>query len=288
MARRKPISWPRSKRIDPTCDSTWIAEVNGEWILRTTFVVSDCPMQDADVTLRVARDGSVSEVARTLQPKTGGCAGRRPEGLAPARTLSSSPVGDYFATMAHLEAASVHAFRILRDELVEHAAPQTLVARAERAMRDEVRHAAVMARLAKRYGADVAPVVVESRSGRSLEEIALENAREGCVRELYGALEATWQATSVAEPALARIMTTIARDETRHAELSLDVADWLESVLDDEANARVASARAAAFRELAAELSIGRSHDLGDVGLPNRTEAMTLVERLESALSIAA
>lgn len=275
-------------RYEPTCDSTWIAEVDGSWILRTSFMVSDCPFQYADVVIRISRDGTVTEVQRTLRAETGGCAGRRPEGLVPAMASAPSAVGSWFARMAHLEAASVHAFRILRDELTLHGAPRALVARAERAMRDEVRHAAMMARFARRHGAAVAPVVVAPNSRRSLEEMALENAREGCVRELYGALEASWQAVSATDPELARTMKTIADDETRHAELSLDVAAWLSTKLDAAANARVDLARVEAFRELAAEVAHGRSSDLERVGLPNATEAMFLVEHLESALAAAA
>ena len=42
-----------------------------------------------------------------------GITGRRPLGLAPARLRAQTPLGDYFASMAHLEAASVRAFRDL-------------------------------------------------------------------------------------------------------------------------------------------------------------------------------
>ncbi|AKV01361.1 putative lipoprotein [Labilithrix luteola] len=278
----------RQGSYQPTCDSPWIAEVDGSWILRASRIVKDCPIQYADVVLRIGRDGTVSEVERTLRAETNSCAGRRPEGLVPAMASASSVVGSWFATMAHLEAASVHAFRVLRDELVQHGAPKTLVARAERAMRDEVRHAAMMGRFARRHGAAVAAVVVAPHAHRSLEEMALENAREGCVRELYGALEASWQAASATDPELAQTMKTIADDETRHAELSLDVAEWLSTKLDAVANARIAAVRIAAFRELADEVARGRSSDLERVGLPNAAEAAFLVERLESALAVAA
>lgn len=278
----------KATSYQPTCDSPWIAEVDGSWLLRASRIVNDCPIQYADVVIRIGRDGTITEIERTLRSETGGCAGRRPEGLVPAMASAPSAVGSWFATMAHLEAASVHAFRILRDELVQHGAPKTLVARAERAMRDEVRHAAMMARFAKGHGATIAPVVVVPHARRSLEEMALENAREGCVRELYGALEASWQAASVSDPELARTMKTIADDETRHAELSLDVAAWLSTKLDAAANARIAAVRIDAFRELAVEVARGRSIDLERVGLPNAVEATFLVEHLESALAAAA
>lgn len=42
-----------------------------------------------------------------------GITGRRPLGLRPPRSMRRTPVGDYFAKMAHLESASVRAFRDL-------------------------------------------------------------------------------------------------------------------------------------------------------------------------------
>lgn len=270
-----------------TCDTGWVASAQGGWVLRTVFLVSDCPMQYADVALLVQPDGSVKELERKLRAETGGCAGRRPEGLVPALPSSAaSEVGRHLAMLAHLEAASVHAFRVVREELIHHGAPSALVAAASRALRDEVRHAAMMKRLAHRYGAEVSPARVEERPLRSLEAMALENAREGCVRELYGALEATWQAEAAEDEAIARAMRRIARDETRHAELSLAIAEWLSDRLDEDANARVAAAEREAFAELEGELAARRSAALTTLaGLPSAEQSCVLVRRLELALA---
>lgn len=65
--------------------------------------------------------------------------GRTPAGLAPARHAPApSPLGGWFAAAAHLEAASVHAFEQLHDELAAHGAPARLRRAARRARRDEV------------------------------------------------------------------------------------------------------------------------------------------------------
>lgn len=270
-----------------TCETGWIASTRAGWVLRTVFMVHDCPIQYADVALLVHPDGSVEELDRKLGPETGACAGRRPEGLRAADPMvSATAAGRHLATLAHLEAASVHAFRVLRDELSQHGAPRALVSAASRAMRDEIRHAASMTRLARRYGAEVSPARVERRPLRSLEALALENAREGCVRELYGALEASFQAEAAADPEIAWVMRGIARDETRHAELSLAVREWLAAQLDDVTNARVERARREAFVELSRELSVDRDASLRTrLGVPTTPEAQALVRRLERALA---
>src|SRR5580700_10937595 len=72
-------------------------------------------------------------------------AGRRAEGTAPAPAMGETP-GSFLAHCAYLEAESVHAFRRLARELAAHAAPARLVARAERAAQEEVRHARAMSR----------------------------------------------------------------------------------------------------------------------------------------------
>src|SRR5262249_52115440 len=73
--------------------------------------------------------------------------GRRPLGLRAARTPRSNPVGDYFASMAHLESASVRAFRDLERWLVALGAPPSLSRAARRAQHDERRHARAAARI---------------------------------------------------------------------------------------------------------------------------------------------
>ena len=141
--------------------------------------------------------------------------GRRPEGYVLASGATTSSLGDYFAVVAELEAASIDAFLILRDDLIQHGAPKNLVAGAERAARDEVRHARMTARVAKRNGATPkAPSATPRRSERSLEEIAIENAIEGCVRETYGAVTAMWQAERAEDPSVRALMKRIAVDET--------------------------------------------------------------------------
>jgi hypothetical protein len=56
--------------------------------------------------------------------------GRRPAGYRTMRAPTN--IGEYFANMARLEAASVFAFERLHDELEQMNAPQRLIARVRR------------------------------------------------------------------------------------------------------------------------------------------------------------
>jgi hypothetical protein len=218
-----------------------------------------------------------------------GCLGRRPPGLRnPERpkTGARSRVGEYLARAAYLEAASVDAFRILERELVSYGAPKRMLRSARRAARDEVRHARMTSALARRYGgAASTPARLERRGPRSLESMALENAVEGCVRETYGALLGMWQATAAQDPVVRAAMKRIARDETRHAELSWEVARWIERKLDRPARERVRAARRAAIERLAEEVASEPSVDLArPLGLPHAREAAELLSGLDRAL----
>ena len=218
-----------------------------------------------------------------------GGGGRRPNGLAaPARAESPSAVAAYFALLAHEEAASVHAFARLHAELREHGAPDDLVAGAARSITDETRHARVMARQARRRGArHVAVPRVRRQRARSLESLARENAVEGCVRETYGALLLCWQAEHAAEPELRRVFARIAADETRHAALSWEVAQWAEHQLDARARARVASARRRALRTLSATIEAREPCAFdGAIGQPGRGAARALLQGLAVQLGL--
>jgi hypothetical protein len=149
-------------------------------------------------------------------------AGRRPEGLRRPRKRSATcaTVGEYLARAAYLEQASVHAFDRLERELRAHRAPESLGETARRSAKDEVRHADAMRRLATFHGGKPESPRVGRSGIRSLERVARENVVEGCVRETYGALLATWQAAHATDAAIRRCFSRIAADETRHAALA--------------------------------------------------------------------
>jgi len=170
--------------------------------------------------------------------------GRRFDGL------EDVACGEDFARAAWLEAASIHAFRRLARELRAHRAPEELVTAARSAAKDEARHARLMTRLAKRFGAKVPRVAYEDRGVRDLESVARENAVEACVGETFGALLAEWHASHARDAEVRDVMRAIAPDELRHAALGWAVDAWAKTRLSDEANDRVRTARDEAARNL--------------------------------------
>jgi hypothetical protein len=212
--------------------------------------------------------------------------GRRPAGLAPlSREVQVSAIGSYFARMAHLEAASVPAFGRMRGELESLGAPRSLLARVDRAVRDERRHARVIDRVARRFGARVQPPRVRRFRERSVEAMARENAIEGCVRETFGALVAVWQAEHATDGDVKRTMARIAVDETEHAALSWAVARFFEAKLSPRNRKGIERARSRAIAQLHAELSNDPHPDVvAHAGLPRASDALRLLEDLAAAL----
>lgn len=216
--------------------------------------------------------------------------GRRPAGLVDeGDALDEHTVGAHLAELARMEAASVRAFTALRDELALHDAPPRLVHAATRAAQDEVRHARQMARLARLHGSAPRRAVVRKVAPRALEEVALENAVEGCVHETWGAFVASWQARSARSPRLRSVLRGVARDESRHADLAWAVAAWAEPKLDREARARVTNSRRAALDRLrAVEREVPRHPALvHELGYPCSAHAATLVEAFSNEVSAA-
>jgi hypothetical protein len=215
-----------------------------------------------------------------------GClTGRRPAGLVDTSRAERETLGDYFAEIAFLEAASVDAFRVLARELRHHKAPDSLVRAARRAASDEVRHARMATTLARRAGVTPRAPRIEPRSVRTLEAIAIENAAEGCVRETFGALLATHQARAATSADLRRTFARIAKDETRHAALAWRVARWLDGRLDRGARLRVRAARrVAAERLVRAARAESRQPWSDSVGLPGSRLAVKMADGMHAAL----
>ncbi len=211
--------------------------------------------------------------------------GRRPEGLAYERCEGPDEGARFLAELAHHEAASVDAFERLTSELEAHRAPARLRTASRRAARDEVRHTRWMKKLALCAGARVPPVRIEPARVRSLEEVAVENAVEGCVRETFGAAVALIQAERAGDARVRRAMRRIARDETRHAELSWAVARWIDARLDAAARLRVREARAGAVEALAHEVAREPDASLtGPLGVPSASQARALLDGLQATL----
>jgi hypothetical protein len=213
--------------------------------------------------------------------------GRRPQGLTAARASfgGATETARFLAETAYLEAASVGAFERLARELRAHGAPRRLCDASRRAARDEIRHARVTKELAERAGGTVPQARVEPRSVRSLEEIAIENAVEGCVRETFGAAIGMMQAAQAGDLHVRRAMKPIARDEARHAQLAWAVAAWLEKKLDAQGRARVREAQASAVEALMREAGFEPDATLiQPLGIPNAAQARVALGKLQASL----
>ncbi|RKH52950.1 ferritin-like domain-containing protein [Corallococcus llansteffanensis] len=238
--------------------------------------------------VRVSASGEVRELeVHVLEKGDPNCAiGRRPVGLQVAGACEGTDaLGRYFAEAAHLEAASVHAFLRLREELALHGADAGLQDAAQRSAMDEVMHTDVTDRLARRFGATPQRPVVAARPLRPLSEVAMDNAVEGCVRETYGALVAHYQALHAQDAEVREAMVRIAEDETRHAGLSWDIDQWARPRLSAPEREALREAQRQAVALLRAEVAMPLDTGLvTEAGLPTPEVALSLLDTLEQEL----
>lgn len=264
---RTPTCCPQGRGNQP-CPPSYKTKVPGtRQLVEHASVRADGTVTKSVVTWYLAED----------EPEMRHACGRRPEGLrfAGRASTDTDEIGAQLAAMAELEAASVPAFERLARELAMHGAPDDLVRRAQVAMRDEVRHATAMTALAARFGHVPRAVDVPQLPCRPLAAIARENAVEGCVREAYGALVATYQAES-AMPELRTAFRAIARDERRHAALAEDVHAWIMAALDAPAREAIEAARRDTEHELRA--SLAELPPCPSLGIPGGARAVALFD----------
>jgi hypothetical protein len=181
----------------------------------------------------------------------------------------------------------VFAFEQLARDLERLHAPRELVRLALSAALDEVGHARTMHALAERFGGQRVVPEIAAPAPRDALAIALENAVEGCVHETYSALLACYQAQAARDPHVRAAMTQIAEDETRHAQLSWQIAAWLEPKLSDDQRTAVSLARRAAYQRLSTELGPRLPRTAMQlVGLPDEATSLALLHQLGAALAL--
>lgn len=244
---------------------------------------SDCPVTSEVVDAVVRADGTITIEQVLETKKTQICAGRRP---LPDTVVETARTSTWCSAVARLEALSVIAFVQMRRELIALSAPRALVARVTAAIDDELRHAQLMGDLAASRGGVRPRVVGCAGALRGALALAEDNIVEGCVREAWGALVATWQGVNARTPELRALFAAIAEDETEHAALSFDVRRWLSTQLDDDTNAMLEQRRRQALDALAHEVG---DDDLGaddaDLGLPSPVERRALLDRFVGAFA---
>jgi hypothetical protein len=201
-----------------------------------------------------------------------------------ARSSRARSAAEYLARAAHLEAASVVAFERIAVELAALGAPTELVARARRAASEETAHAAILGRLARAHGAEPLGFATRPYALRDAFELAVDNAVEGGVNETYGALLLHVQALRAENAPTRAAFASIAADEASHAELSADLAVWLDARLTDAERAAVRSAAMQARLQIDTRPSIDDDDERRRLGLPDGTTTRRLYGRLDLEL----
>lgn len=204
-----------------------------------------------------------------------GCVGRLVEGATPRS--HGDGVAGALAMMAAHEGAAALAFDELAGELSAHRLPPALIRAARRAAHEERRHTRLVGDLARASGGRFAVTHRRLDEPRTLEAIALENAREGCARETLGAMVGLHQSRHAATPALRAVMAQVSADELGHASWSQALAQTLDQKLSRAARRRVREARDQALHVAAAELTRATSADVARaLGVPDEERLHTL------------
>lgn len=148
-----------------------------------------------------------------------------------------------WAREAAFEHASVAAFARLAIDLMIHGAPADLVDAAHVAARDEIRHAQTCYGIASAFGGEVVgpgPLALSSHAtAPTLEALAVECFRDGCVNETVAALAMAEGSRRAGTPVLRETLAAIADDEGRHAELSYRILAWALREGDTALRARI-------------------------------------------------
>ncbi len=276
-------SYGFATREEITCEiaCTYAYQRDQGWVASSptacTFSITPNPGEDADAQIgSVQCEGTGYEYF---------CEGRRPLGHVAAESDGRS-LGAYLGRCAHLEAASVAAFEELAAALEAAGAPLRLVSRCRCAAADERRHAALVGALARDRGVEVPPA--ERRpTTPTLAEIAIDNAREGCVLETWAALRAAWIAEHAEDPEIRRVYSELAADEAEHAQLSWDLHAWLKGQISQERSDAAESLLRASLETLPA-LALAQSEvSPPTLGIPPML-ARTLAQRFAAGLAAAA
>jgi hypothetical protein len=213
-----------------------------------------------------------------------GC-GRRPRSTGVLRARGDDSLRSHVAEIATMEALSVDAFAQLALDLRCHA--PSFVARAERARKDEQRHARRARALLREIGGAPAalPRVARLASvARGLDDAAEDNAVEGCVHETFGAVALSVQARRAEHPPLRRFFQSIARDEIEHAALSWDVHDALWPRLCSHSRARIQKAQRRALAQIEAMPALPEPLRMS-AGAPSDAERRTLARTMRASLA---
>jgi len=183
------------------------------------------------------------------------------------------------------EAASVASFSRFVLQLMSLGAPSSLIAGAQAAMADEVEHARTFFGLACAYGgAELGPdtLAVEGALSSASDPVvsAVSLATEGCIAETISAMQLEFAASRATDPAVATLLSEVAEQELRHAELAWSALAWMLRRGDASLRAAVAQAFVQAQDAVPRAVSISDALDPGVLRAGGR---LTADERLDVA-----
>jgi hypothetical protein len=132
--------------------------------------------------------------------------------------------------VALLEHGSIAAFARFTLHLLALGAPASLIESSNAALADETAHAKLAFSVASAYADRAIGPGALSLEGAldaaSLRDVVVAAIHEGCVGETVSAIQAAEARQYVTHPALRAVLTTIAVDETRHAQLAWRFVQW--------------------------------------------------------------
>ncbi|MBM74796.1 MAG: hypothetical protein CMK59_05305 [Proteobacteria bacterium] len=211
------------------------------------------------------------------------CEGRFHDCVPKPLPVEGSKDDQWLLRAAQSERASVQSFLLLAQELKNHGAPNFLITRLQQAAKEEIEHARMMQRLCQERGLSLPPLSEAAPQQRSLLEIAIENAVEGCVHERYAALQAHYQAYHVEDERLRVYFSKIAREETEHTALADDIHTWLMSRLTKSEQTMVMQKQQEAQSALIVYLQNRRA--IPTYAVPNAKTAVDLATRLHQMVA---
>lgn len=189
--------------------------------------------------------------------------------------LHRAAVASGWLEIARMEHASIAAFARFSLQLLQLAAPPSLIEQTTSAIADETRHARLAFAIASRFAGRAlgpGPLAMDgSLAAVTLLDVLRLVFREGCVGETTAALEAHEAGQLARGSVLRTALSAIAEDETRHAQLAWQFVTWALAV-DPR------GARATLEHELSCALDDVRSR-LVDDPQPEQLERHGLISR---------
>lgn len=174
----------------------------------------------------------------------------RLDGLTPAERAQ---LAHLWASVALNEHASIHSFLAAGRDLRRLGLPRRLLRAYRRAAAYEVRHARAAFTLASAFaGASVAPAArrpARPAPAGDLPELVRRTVADGCIDETLAVSAAMAMRDAATGPAVHLVLTRVAADELRHAELAWRTLGALLTHGDSPTRAASLAAARATFRE---------------------------------------